>query len=261
VNEVDRVLLAVGAVHGVIGLGCLVALLFPAEPVLGVHPALKPMKFGTSIGIFLVTMAWLLPALSMGDALRRALTAVLATTMTLEMFPIAFQAIRGTTSHFNRATTLDSLLWQLMVISIVTATFAMLAIAVAATSRRMTFSLGDELNDLLRFACRASLWLFLLSAVSGFMMGGRLSHSVGGTDGGPGLPILNFSRTHGDLRVSHFFAMHSLQALPATAFILGRLGLPLALEWTALVGVTAAWALVTVYTLIQALYGRPLLET
>ncbi len=57
--RVDRVLAWTAGAHLLVALVCglVIALAPDASPVLGVHPALKPLKFGVSIAIFLATMA------------------------------------------------------------------------------------------------------------------------------------------------------------------------------------------------------------
>lgn len=256
-DNAEPVLAWVAAAHLLVGVVCLLALVRDAAPVLGVHPALKPMKFGFSIAVFLASMALVVPALSLGAGARRAIAWTLALTMIAEMGPIAVQALRGTTSHFNLATRLDGALWRIMGSAIVVMTVTMAGVAVIASVRTLNGPTGAPLDPLLATAWRAGLWLFLLAAFSGFSMGGRSKHSVGGDDGGAGLPLVNWSATHGDLRVSHFVSMHALQVVPLIAAVVGWLPIASAARWTVLIVAIAIHVLIAVWTLLQAFAARP----
>ena len=51
------------------------------------------------------------------------------------------------------------------------------------------------------------------------MIGG---HTVGASDGGPGLPGVGWSTEHGDLRVPHFLGIHGVQMIPLFAWLFAR---------------------------------------
>jgi hypothetical protein len=82
------------------------------------------------------------------------------------------------------------------------------------------------------------------------------AHSVGGPDGGPGLPVTGWSREHGDLRVAHFVGLHAIQALALIAVGLRRWRRPEAVRVRALLAAAASYASLFVLLLIDALRGH-----
>lgn len=84
------------------------------------------------------------------------------------------------------------------------------------------------------------------------MMAGRLAHTVGAPDGGPGLPILNWSTRYGDLRIAHFFGMHALQLIPLFGYYIARRPRQVMLA-------SAIYVILLAGLLMQALAGKPLL--
>lgn len=222
----------------------------------------KPLRFAVSIAVFLGTMALITPLLAIGAHARSLLSWVLVATMSVEFAAISLQAARGTSSHFNVATRFDASVWGVMVFCIVVAVVAMTFVAIVASSAPLSLRDGSA-REPLAFALRAGLWIFLLAALSGFAMGGRGSHSVpdaiestASPNDRPSLAIVQWNTARGDLRISHFFALHALQALPLVALMLARLPLSRVALWTALFFATALFAALPIYTFVRALSGR-----
>jgi hypothetical protein len=82
------------------------------------------------------------------------------------------------------------------------------------------------------------------------------AHSVGGLDGGPGVPVTGWSREHGDLRVAHFVGLHAIQSLALVAIGLRRWRRPDAARVRAVLAATASYAAVFLLLLWQALRGQ-----
>ncbi|MDP4684487.1 MAG: hypothetical protein NWS40_07340 [Crocinitomicaceae bacterium] len=80
-----------------------------------------------------------------------------------------------------------------------------------------------------------------------------MNHNVGALNENSNWFIVGWSKTVGDLRVSHFIGMHALQVLPILSFYV--------LKNTKLtIGLSIIYGLLALLTLIQALQGRPLFK-
>src|SRR5262245_45035017 len=89
------------------------SLVDPAE-ILGIDRWIKPMKFFISIAIFLWTIAVYLHFLKGNKIFAQRISWGTITVMIIEMTIITGQAARGTTSHFNNSTPLNSALFAIM---------------------------------------------------------------------------------------------------------------------------------------------------
>lgn len=249
--EKQRPLMAAGLVSfGLAGL-TLVLMFADDTQILGINRWIKPMKFFSSIAIFLWTMAVYFRYLPGRELLLKKLSWAMIAIFAIEMLVIAGQPLRGETSHFNIATPLNGALFAAMGIAILILTLIVAYIA-------YLFVRSDiALPPAIAWGLRLGLVVMLLGSVQGGYMSSQLGHAVGVADGGAGLPIVNWSTEGGDLRVAHFLGLHGLQAVPLFALIVERLKLdhPLALT----VGFAAAYTAAFTVVFFQALMGRPLL--
>jgi hypothetical protein len=175
--------------------------------------------------------------------------------MVLEIAIIVLQAARGTTSHFNATSTLNLALFNIMGIAITISTVAM-ALFWWILRRDTPASRAGYL-----WGIRVGVAIFVLASLQGFVIVFNNAHTVAAPDGGPGLPLVNWSTQHGDLRVPHFFGMHAMQALPLLGFLLDRAmagGAPL-MRRNVVVAAGILWLAVMSGLLTMALQGRPLL--
>ena len=248
-----------------------------ADPrtVTGAPAWLKPVKFGVSITLYTLTITWMLGFVNVERMWKRRLVTVigwvLVVTFVAEMVPITLQVLRGTTSHFNVSTPLDTALWSLMGASIMvlwTTNFVVAALLLFQPFENPAFA----------WSLRLGLIIAIIGMGLGFLMtvptaqqmaswqGGVPvtvvgAHTVGFEDGGPGLPVVGWSTQGGDLRVGHFIGMHALQVLPFLGlFIVRRRSLSkkqkVRLVWTAAAGLLGVVLLVT----WQALRAQPLTQ-
>jgi NO-binding membrane sensor protein with MHYT domain len=110
-----------------------------------------------------------------------------------------------------------------------------------------------ELPNYYLWAIRLGIIIFVIFSFQGFAMGSRLNHSVGALNNNSNWFIIGWSKTVGDLRVSHFIGMHALQVLPLLSYYV--------LKNTKLtVGLSILYGLLALITLIQALQGKPLIK-
>jgi hypothetical protein len=215
---------------GVLAGVCVVGLLVDDRMLVGAPIWLKPLKFCISIFVFGATLAWLLPLLHRTPRLARYVGNVVAGSAVIEIVLLIAQVVRGQQSHFNHSTPLNSTIFMIMGVLIVTVWCCGITIALAALWQRV----GDRVQA---SALRLGLALSVGGMVVGFLMtcatdqqreavrngtsdGITGAHSVGVPDGGPGLPVTGWSTTGGDLRVAHFVGIHGLQVIPLVALLL-----------------------------------------
>ena len=195
---------------------CAVLTQFSTVQVMGINAFFKPMKFFLSICIFVWTMGWFMYYL---QKLRAALaySIMLILVFVLEMYVITWQAANGRLSHFNNDTPIYRLLFALMGLAIMVLWTWTLVITIFFFLKKDIL-----LPRPYMWGIRIGLLLFVLFSIEGGMMVMRLSHTVGAPDGSPGLPLVNWSKQYGDLRIAHFLGMHALQIIPLFAFFVAK---------------------------------------
>jgi hypothetical protein len=215
INELKRrnpVLFWYGALNFIAALICIGLWQNTDIVVNGINAFIKPFKFFISIAIFCWTMGWILYYLQMPSRVS-VYNNIAIVVFTIESVIISWQAANGRLSHFNTSAPLYLWLFRIMGIAIVTITLWTGYIGVLFF-RKKDFDIPAHYV----WGIRLGIIFFVLFALEGGVMAAFLRHTVGGDDSGKGLPVVNWNRQHGDLRIAHFLGMHSLQVLPVFAY-------------------------------------------
>lgn len=234
-----------GSICFILSIAFLLLTKFTTTQLYKVNAWNKPFKFAVSLGIYSWTMAWYCFYLTSFNINLFNWTVVVL--WSFEIIYIAFQASKGQQSHYNISTKVYSVLYTLMALAatVVTLYTAYIGLLFFNTS-------FPELPEYYVWGIRLGIIIFVIFSFEGFAMGSRLNHSVGALNDNSNWLILGWSKTVGDLRVSHFIGMHALQVLPLISFYV--------LKSTNLtIGLAVVYGLLSLVTLIQAFQGRPLI--
>jgi Domain of unknown function (DUF4281) len=228
----NRPLTILGVAMILVFLATLAGVLLDHRIITGAPAWLKPAKFAVSVSVYCFTFVWLLGFVESRPRLARLAANVTVVSFIVEMTVILTQAARGTTSHFNVTTPLNTFLWLTMGAFIVVVWTMNLLLAILLLFERIP-------NRPFAWSLRLGLLVSLVGMGSGFLMvrptheqlvtmaanhGPRIvgAHSVGVADGGPGLPVIGWSTVGGDLRVAHFLGIHAMQILPFFGWFVAR---------------------------------------
>lgn len=246
------------------------ALMIPSALAQSIDPRLineasvwdKPLKFEASLIVHLVTMALVLRALpserrdgriSRGIALTTAFFAL------TEVLYLIIQSARGRASHFNTETPVESIMYSIMGVGAVSLVIGSFVWGVMVW-RHASDTTGPGTR--LGVGLGLTLGSVMTLVIAGLMSSGAIDgpgHWVGGIrSDANGLPLVGWSATGGDLRVPHFFATHTMQAVPLLGLIADRLAPGQARA--IVIGGAALSVLVVAGLFLQALAGQPLVR-
>jgi hypothetical protein len=165
-------------------------------------------------------------------------------SLAVEIVIILAMASIGETSHFNVSTPTAIAIWSIMATFISIVLFSTIFI-----SLMIFFQKQQEFNLKLALALGsintavgmglAYLMTWPTATQLANYQGIAGAHAVGVSDGGPGLPFLGWSTVAGDLRVGHFFGLHSIQV--AAILLAISLMLPLAFRIPLIVVGNITW--------------------
>lgn len=236
------------------GLLCFVVSLFflvmtkvSTTQVYHVNAWYKPFKFAFSTFTLVWAMAWYchyIPTFNI-NIFNWSLMVLLG----FEIVYIAIMASQGKISHYNVSSPFYSAMFSMMALA---ATLVTIYIAYVG----ILFFTHDfpNLPNHYVWAIRLGILIFVIFSFEGFLMGGRMSHSVRLVNDNSNLFILAWSKTVGDLRVAHFIGMHALQVLPILSFYLLKNS-----KLTIVMGIL--YGLLALFTLMQAMNGKPLFKS
>ena len=166
----------------------------------------KPMKFMAATALFAWTTVWLAelahPSVTQGDSYK-GICALIVVTSLFEVVYITYQASQVAASHYNTSDPFHAMMFSVMGLAAVGLTFSQVWLAWDIWSARATIELTVTAWGILI----GLTMTFVLSTISGFMLGGHQPPA------GQGLPIVGW-HLYKDIRPAHFLGVHAQQLIP-----------------------------------------------
>ncbi len=252
----DRLLALAGAECLIVAAIAFGLMLIDDRQVLGIDPWIKPTKFALSFTAYFWTLGWFLAYLPGPRWAVGSIRLGVLLTMTIELLCISLQAARGTTSHFNTSTPLDLWIFNTMGIAIVLNTLFIVGLLILFCKRRA------QLDPAYQAAICFGLLVFLVGSAMGGKMLDLSAHTVGLSDGGPGLPFVNWSTQGGDLRIAHFLGLHGFQLIPLAGYgiVRWKRDAPVLLRVGYVGVISVIYAGLMAWSFFQAMNGKPLVS-
>jgi hypothetical protein len=174
----------------------------------------KPMKFMAATAVFAWTTVWVTQlvniAVTRGQAYKRISLLLLVTSL-FEVVYITYQASHGAASHYNTSDPWHAFMFGLMAVAAVGLTTSQGWLAWEIWKTRLTSRLTVTSWGVII----GLMFTFVLSTVSGFMLGGNQPPA------GPGLPAVGWHLNQ-DIRPSHFLGVHAQQFIPLWGIFVDR---------------------------------------
>lgn len=205
-----------GVAAAVFALALVPLWLFDPRTVGGVSTWEKPLKFFISSVIFALTYSWLSSFITKNQRAVKVASWAILVAFVVELTLITAVAAFAQTSHFNVSSPLAITIWALMaafISTVLVATVILSLLIIRDRSQPAEVRLGLGLGSINTSIGMALAFLMTSPTANQLadFQGIAGAHSVGVADGGPGLPFLGWSTIAGDLRVGHFFGLHSIQ--------------------------------------------------
>jgi hypothetical protein len=236
---------------------CLLAMLVDTRTINDINIWIKPTKFLASFVVYYATLAWGFGYLPKEWQSSRAGKFVIRGAIAvgvIEMTWLVLAATNGVPAHFNTGAWVWVWAYRFAGAGAVVLIVAILVQGIMIARQRSV-----PVPPALRWALLAGAVIAFTGTLiaAGFLSAGA-NHWVGGqaTDA-HGLTLMGWSRTGGDLRVAHFFALHAQQVIPAIGWSLVAARFPRAMAGVVLA--SAAYVALIAFTFVQALQGRPFL--
>jgi hypothetical protein len=260
-SGINSVLIATGTITLLLLIVCSFAFFIDQRTFNGINIWIKPIKFNVSMFIYVLTFAWaarLFPATALDTKTIRRIIELGCVSGLFEIVYISAQAARGRASHFNYETYTEGILYVVMGIAATAMVASTLILGLQLRKHAPAFARRSETLGMSLGLIIGSIATFITAMTLGAGIIDGPGHWIGGIKNDQmGIWLVGWSSTGGDLRVSHFFATHLMQALPFVGLLVDRLKIN---STKPLMFATACGGtLLVVITFTQALMGRSLL--